>query len=284
MNPERDPGSPGETPFTSTHAAELRAMLEADRAPVPSLSEKPLPGFEHSPRELDPIEYDQQYQTVMASIEPIRSEADSLQDRYRAYIYARSSGQPSNMSQEEIDVNRARHDALRQQIRQAVTADVTPILSNRLPSLSRLPMYYGAHEEIETKLDLRPGLTEELRIDYGAVHIDLDRAIATPSHNNWAGYGYRKGTVDSSDKIVSLAIDMIVGDYDESTPTELPVVVAATDRHGNYVYLAHDGTHRLAAAKLLGRRTLGARVYSYNYTHGTPGSENVDYEQQSHGY
>ena len=280
MTGEYGPDQPGDKAFTAKHATELRALLETEQSRVPSLKEKHLPGYEGAALGLDPIERDEQFQDVMATIEPLRSEEAWLQREYWAHAAERDAGRTGTLTQEQLDASRARQIELHQIIRDTLAQQALPILRQRLPLLARLPMYAESLPEQEKSLDLEPAVQYEQRVQYGPCEVDAQSIVSAPSYDNWAGIGYRKSGRESSDLVLRNALDMLAGDY-HPTATELPIVRVAADRSGKYVYLAEDGTHRIGAAKLLGRNSLMARVVSYNYTGHDTWANDVDAEQRA---
>ncbi len=156
--------------------------------------------------------------------------------------------------------------------------ELEPLLRERLPQLAKLPMYSGSADTLGDALGIPQPLPTTERVPYGIHEVEIERIIATPSAGNWAGIGYTKDGRASSDIIVGRALDMLTGVHDETRPG-LPQVSIAVDHHGNYQYLASDGTHRIGGAKLIGRKTMPVRIESFNYLSGDPMAARVEAEQ-----
>jgi hypothetical protein len=287
MTVENGPGPSGDVAFTAGHAAELRALLAGEQSPenvqsqVPSLTEKKLPGYEGAPLGLDPIENDSRFQGVMANIEPLRAEEAALYQAYTADLSERDAGGQGSLSEGQLDYSRKRRAELHQLSWRILQEQATPILRERLAALASLPIYYGSPKDQEASLVLEPAVPRDDRLDYGPCDVDVERIVATPSHDNWAGTGYRKVEGESPDLIIGHALNMLSGDY-RSNDAGMPIVSAAIDNLDNYVYLTEDGIHRIGAAKLLGRKTFRAKVKSYNYTSHDSWARDVDSEQRAH--
>lgn len=281
MNKQPESNASPDMLFTASHAEELRAMLEAERLHVPNFSEKPLPGYEHSPRSLESIELDERFQAAADAFEPLRTEAATLDKQLAGYMAERNAGGVGNLTHQELAANKARRAELAVLIRQRLEEQVAPILRERLADAARLPIYTGSLDASSEGLDSLPAAAMAERIQYGACNVDVDRIILTPSNSNWGGVGDSKAEGESSDLIVGSALQMLAGEYDESRTVGLPSVLVVADRTGNYVYGCDNGTHRVSAAKLLGRRTIVVQARSYNYVAGDAWAEGIDGEQRA---
>ncbi len=102
--------------FTAEDAQELhRILAEQGDARTSAVEgrlrpgEMWLPGFDHTPRSLEPIEADARYQALMSRWQPVQDELVASQDEYRNYITERDAGvPPGRLSQSQLDANQRR--------------------------------------------------------------------------------------------------------------------------------------------------------------------------------
>lgn len=258
---------------------EEQAQVKQERRYVPPLDDLELPAFSQSPRRLSPIENNPEFRIIQEQLAPLRAQRDAMRNRIAAIWEELRAQDPITLKLHLADGTvRQKYTQDRDRLQTELTEiiepayaeqhdqHVKPLLEERLKMSAMLPCY--TWQGVADDLKLPPAINNAEHVQYGICEVEPERIIATagPSNFDWSGQNSEKVEGKSAKLIVDHALNMLRGDFrwlDSAATIRLYVALTPDN---NYVYLLEDGSHRVAAAKLIGMKEIPVRVESYNYT------------------
>lgn len=230
-------------------AAEVRKQKE--QAVIDGDTSGDLPEAQGKKLTMSAIEEDPDYQSIRSR----HPRPQRLEEIAQEIAYTRFLGITMNDSQEYWDrpesVSMQReYDALEAEWLVELRQALNPILDSRYEELASI---WFVPENKNRRLALQANQSELPNIKLGPTIIPVQAALEGNITPNWTIMNGKTGFPNSTTTIKDTAFKMLTGKFLENQENGLAEAYRADS--GQVVYCVELGFHRMAAAKMLGRRT-----------------------------